>query len=87
MFDHIGSLVARFQRIMFIQAKFQISFNLSNLRMTTRTFKFTYHVTSFQMCLLVLVFKMISICVCFMNERQVSKFFQIFSKNVSQFFF
>ena len=38
--------------------------------MTTWTFKFIYHIASFQMCLLVLVLKMISNHMCFMNERQ-----------------
>jgi len=55
MFDYIGSLVLRFQRIAFFQAKFQISLSLSNIRMAARTFKFIYHIASFQMCLLVLV--------------------------------
>ena len=68
MFDYIGSLVVWFFRIVFIQAKFQISLSLSNIRMTTRTFKFIYHIASFQMCLLVLVLKMISNRMCFMKE-------------------
>jgi len=63
-----------------MQVKFQISLRLSNIRMTKRTFKFKYHIASFQMCLLVLALKMISNCMFFMNERQMSKFFQIFSK-------
>jgi len=75
--------VVRFFRIVFIQAKFQISLSLSNIRMTTRTFKFIHHIASFQMCLLVLVLKMISNPMCFMNERQMSKFFQICSNKVS----
>jgi len=79
MFDYIGSLVVLFFRIVFIQAKFQISLSLSNIRMTTRTFKFICHIASFHVCLLVLVLKMISNRMCFMNERQMSKFFQIFS--------
>ena len=87
MFGYIGSLVVRFFRIVFIQAKFQNSLSLSNLRMTTRTFKFIYHIASFQMCLLVLVLKIISNHMCFMNERQMSKFFQIFSKKVPHLFF
>jgi len=37
MFDYIGSLVVQFQRIVFIQAIFQISLILSSIRMTTRT--------------------------------------------------
>jgi len=57
MFDDIGSLVVRFQRIVFIQVKFQISMSLSDIRMTTRTFNFLYHIALFQMCLLVLVLK------------------------------
>jgi len=87
MFDYIGSLVVRFLRIVVTQAKFRISLSLSNIRMTTRTFKFIHHIASFQMCLLVLVLKMIFNRMCFMNERQMSKFFQIFSKKVPQFFF
>jgi len=87
MSDYIGSLVVRFLRIIFIQAKFQISLSLSNIRMTARTFKFIYHIASFQMCLLALVLEMISNRMCFMNETQISKFFQIFSKKVPQFFF
>jgi len=76
MFDYIGILVIRFQRNVLIQAKFQISLSLTNIRITKRTFKFIYHIASFQMCLLVLVLKMISNRMCFMNERQMSQFFQ-----------
>ena len=87
MFDYIGSLVVRFFRIVFIQAKLQISLILSNIRMTARIFKFIYHIAPFQMCLLVLVLKMISNRMCFMNERQMSKFFQISSKKSSAILF
>jgi len=76
MFDYIGILVIRFQRNVLIQAKFQISLSLTNIRITKRTFKFIYHIASFQMSLLVLVLKMISNRMCFMNERQMSQFFQ-----------
>jgi len=87
MFDYMGSLVVRFFRIVFIQVKFKISLSLSNIRITTRTFKFIHRIASFQMCLLVLVLKMISNRMCFLNERQMSKFFQIFSKKSSAILF
>ena len=87
MFDYIGSLVVRFFRIVFIQVKFKISLSLSNIRITTRTFKFIHRIASFQMCLLVLVLKMIAHRMCFMNERQMSKFFQTFSKKSSAILF
>jgi len=71
----------------FFQSKFQIPLCLTNIEITTRTFKFVYDIASFQMCLFVLILTMISDHVCSMNERQLSKFFQIYLKKVSQFFF
>jgi len=62
MFDYIGSLVVQFQRIMFIQAIFQIYFEFVQCKTD------------------LLVLKMISNRMSFMNERQMSKFFQIFYK-------
>jgi len=61
---------------------FKLLWVLSNIGFTTWTFKFIYHIAAFQMCLLVLVLQMISDCLCFMNERQLSKFFQICSNKL-----
>jgi len=52
----------------FVQAKYKIFLSLSNIGFTTRRFEFIQYIASLNMCLLVLVLKMISNRLCSMNE-------------------